>query len=335
MIKKRSKQLAILAILLLGLGYWIVNRRASLETVSHSQRDQTNNASPPTRADLGSGTKQSIVTNNGISPRAEEKVEATERINDRWRTPILFYGKAIDEHGTPVSNAEVQFEWNNLMGTSAAKTQTSADGQFSFVGKEGYVLTVKVSKAGYYSLQPAAQAFYYNRGGETHIADVHNPVVFHLQKHGPVEDLKVFERTLQLSSSGRPIELELSTGQIVSTGIGDLRLEFVRETNVLSAERPIFTWRFLCTAVTGGLVVSTNPFAFRAPDGGYTRNDLVEMNQARQSEWKGRLERQYFYRAAGGTHSRLIVDLMAHNGSLRVKIFHNPNGSQNLEYRGD
>jgi hypothetical protein len=129
--------------------------------------------------------------------------------------------------------------------------------------------------------------------------------------------------------------LDLSTGEAVSDGSGDIRLQFFRETNTLSVERPIFSWRFSCTAVSGGLIPSTNAFRFKAPENGYVRSDDVEMKQADGVEWSGDLERYYFVRTADGLYSRVAFDLMAHNGVLRVKIFQNPNGSRNLEYRRD
>jgi hypothetical protein len=269
-----------------------------------------------------------------LRQREEERGRKAEQINDRWRTPIAFYGRVVDAHDYPVADAEIEFQWNNLAGPSTASNRTDSRGDFSLTGKEGYVLAVKVAKFGYYTLQEHGQAFYYNRGDETHTPDPTNPVTFRLKKHGPIESLNVFERKFQLSSSGRPIELQLSTGQIVPEGSGDISFRFFRETNILSAARPIFSWSFSCTAVKGGITVATNAFDFRAPEAGaYIGADHVEMPRTRDDKWIGGLERHYFFRAPDGRYSRLALDLMAHNGSLRIKIFHNPSGSQNLEYR--
>jgi hypothetical protein len=65
---------------------------------------------------------------------------------------------------------------------------------------------------------------------------------------------------------------------------------------------------------------------------GYEPSGLVEMKSSSEGNWQGRMKLQYFVRLAEGKYARILLDLMSHNGSLRIQGFTNPSGSRNLEY---
>jgi len=108
-------------------------------------------------------------------------------------------------------------------------------------------------------------------------------------------------------------------------------MEFVKQP----PEKPddqIYDWSFRVTVPGGGLLLSTNEFDFLAPERGYEPSGLVEMKSSLGDDWQSRMKREYFVKLPDGNYAHVILDLMSHNGSLKVQAFINPSGSRNLEF---
>jgi len=268
-----------------------------------------------------------------IEHRRKQIEEEQQRGLNEWRTPIEFYGKVVDENTNPVANASVHFVWTDLSpkGNAEQDTTSDLDGLFSLNNTNGKNLIVQVSKEGYYAYQRFGAAFNYAGENQNFVPDAANPVIFRLKKKGIAEPLTVFEKNFQISISGKPLEIDLSTGMAVSPGQGNVMMEFVKQSPQIPGDR-LYDWSFRIAVPNGGLLPSTDEFDFLAPVSGYKPSDLIEMKSSSAENWQSRMKREYFVKLPDGNFARVVLDLMSHNGSLKVQAFTNPSGSRNLEY---
>jgi hypothetical protein len=116
---------------------------------------------------------------------------ATEAFIRAFRTPIAFFGRVIDQHGDPVSGADVKLSANdNAFGgrPSEYARRTDGDGRFLIEGIVGITLAVEVSKPGYRSIPPddskvtSSGLFEYGLSSikGPHRPDANAPVIFTL-----------------------------------------------------------------------------------------------------------------------------------------------------------
>lgn len=96
--------------------------------------------------------------------RKEVEEERQKGLND-WRTPIVFYGRVVDENMNPVSDAKIDFGWTDLSPSGSSEMQTASDnnGSFFLSGVKGKVLTVQVAKSGYYAFKAYPVVFFLRR----------------------------------------------------------------------------------------------------------------------------------------------------------------------------
>ena len=276
----------------------------------------------------------SQMRSNLLSPERRARLE---QFQEAWRTPIQFYGQVVDENTNPVAGAQVDFDCNDLStnGTSYYHTGSDANGLFSIVGITGKLLSVHVSKEGYYSSRRDREYFDYAGNGDNNfIPDAGNPVVFHLLKKKQGERLieKDFPPGIgqiwQLHHDGTPIELDLLNGSQNVTGGGQLKLEFWRDLSNPNAKR--FDWKLQISAVGGGLIPADEEFAFTAPETGYQPSIVIDMPATNQV-WLGELRSRYYIQLPNGNYGRFDFYLLAGNGAFTVKSWVNPTGSRNLE----
>ena len=97
-----------------------------------------------------------------VQERSKQREIEEENSKDEWRTPIVFYGKVVDEKNAPVPKTTVDFSCNDLSanGTSNYHTTSDAEGLFSISGISGKLLVVNVTKPGYYTSRADDDSFY-------------------------------------------------------------------------------------------------------------------------------------------------------------------------------
>ena len=111
--------------------------------------------------------------------------EKLSLLNDQ---PIVFYGKVIDQHGTPVVGAKVRggvMVEKIWMGGHFVDhyTTTDAAGKFAFRGLSGAEIVIQPSKEGFEFKADINRNFNYsllNRDSERHHPDPATPEVFFL-----------------------------------------------------------------------------------------------------------------------------------------------------------
>jgi hypothetical protein len=207
----------------------------------------------------------------------------------QWRTPIEFFGKVIDEKNLPVAGAEVEYSWNGTIekyGKDGVvhKTMTSdANGSFHIHGIEGKILTVLVSKDGYYRRKSWNGGSFDYAGFWEPIfiePDSNKPVVFNLVKRPVAEPTyRVRQRSIATAPSWSK-HVDLLAQPSETSGGGDFALRIVRSPNP-GYQNP-FDWE-LKVEGTGEaeFIESNDEFMLRAPDGGYQKAISKSFKQSR------------------------------------------------------
>ena len=252
---------------------------------------------------------------------------------NEWRTPIEFFGRVVDENSNPVVSAEIHFIWTDLssQGSSAKQTTSNENGLFSLLDARGKVLTVQVTKDGYYAYKAFPVGFFYAGANQNFVPDAANPVVFRLKKKGTAEPLVQAEGKFSVPRNGTPVEIDLHTGKQVPTGQGHFRVECWTEEP--KARGLNYNWKCRITVPGGGLLVSTNQFDFQAPQAGYAELEEIDMPILLNEQWARTAKRNYFLKLNNGRYARASFEMISFNNHFfKIGAFINPSGSRNLEF---
>ncbi len=216
-------------------------------------------------------------------------------------------------------------------------------GRFVISGR-GAGIFVEVSKKGYYRVPEfdGRRGSYggfrnHQRLGDTDvpIPTEDEPAVFVLRKIGEAVSLvHVGRRSIIVPTDGRPIDIDLGTGQIVALGNGQLRLEvWVRNQGMNPNNAEHYDWRCRVSVPGGGLIERQGPFDFQAPAGGYVQ--IVELSQLATAEhWSPTIAKQLFVHLADNRFARIDFEMITGGDHFIVlESFLNPTpGSRNLEF---
>ncbi len=258
--------------------------------------------------------------------------------------PIDFYGKVIDHEGAPVADAVVSYSANNnpdpTGSGSRGETRTNSHGFFTIKTK-GVSIHVEVMKDGYYRAkevngQRGSYGGFRNHDNlgnmDVAVPDKESPAVFVLRKMGAFHPLVVPGRKrIPVARDGTPTEISFSTGQTVSDGKGDLRVE-VWTNDSASNAKGRYDWRCRVSVPSGGLVERTGQFDFEAPTEGYASS--VELSQSEAAErWQPSMDKQFFIRLGDDRYARINFKIVAGGDHFIVlETFLNPDpGNRGLE----
>ena len=253
-----------------------------------------------------------------------------------WKQPINFYGKVVDENNEPVSEATVDFEWNDLseQGTSSSQTMSDNLGFFSLRDEKGKRLYVQVQKDGYYTSRRTGVAFEYaNPATGLFRPDSNNPVIFHLRKKGPGVDLVTSKFGIKLSfpihipRDGTPIMVDLlqrKTGQTGQLQISESKPEYAEWQQATN-------WSFRMEIPDGGFIEQNDEFPFEAPENGY--EPVVEFNfEKGTGDWVQHIKKSYYLKfGSPPRYGRLQIETGISYGGAILTYAINPDGSRNLE----
>lgn len=263
-------------------------------------------------------------------------------------TPILFYGKTVDQNGDPVPDAEVEYSGNNIPWGSAArsKTKTDAKGEFC-INSVGISLSVNVSKENYRSLYRrsdvppteaagdpfSSESFYYAKqfASLVHQPDKNNPVIFTLLKPGVLEPLITLPRKdLVMEKNGSPIRVQLNPNNPKTV----IEMQCWTDDKAPNAERH-YDWHFKIRVPSGGLEERVTEIAFVAPPTGYEERsfDYSMKKELPGNQWRDEVAKSFFVRFEDDTYAILDVNMISGGGHFAVVSSRlNPKpGSRNLE----
>jgi hypothetical protein len=175
-------------------------------------------------------------------------------------TPVLFFGKVLDDKGNPIASANVDasFADSPFSGDTEEKLETDSRGRFWTWG-HGLGVVIDVSKSGYYILHDSGGVFDYCYLG--HPTNRHtnpfNPAVFVLRRMGvcePLMERSMGGRFAKFGANGSPISLDLSEGRAYRISSEDIRIQaWIYDENVIPNSHEHYDWRVVITVPGTGL----------------------------------------------------------------------------------
>jgi hypothetical protein len=252
-------------------------------------------------------------------------------LQERWKVPIRFCGKVVDENTVPIPGTEVHLSWTDTSpgGRSQTNLRTDTNGLFVLSGVTGRVLSVDVSKPGYYASKRGESYFDY---GSRYVPEPNAPIVFQLRKRGRGADLitsqyGVFpELEFSMPRDGAPVRVDFLNRKVGDTG--QLELSAVKPPRWERTEKP--EWSLRMSIPDGGFVEHADEFPFEAPQAGYQPN--IELHyKVGETNWAETIRKKY-YVAFGEPrrYGRITVDTGIYMG-MNLGYAINPDGSRDLE----
>jgi hypothetical protein len=249
----------------------------------------------------------------------------------RSKTPIEFYGKAMDQYGNPVPSATVKLYWGkgtNLM------MQTQQDGSFILSGATGAGLDVRLYKDGYDEGLQSYGSFDYINFFEVkfHLPNPTNPVIFRLQKLENPEPMYVSSTSLKLDVTNTVVWVDVCTGEKGATG--DIGFSIVRD-EFPGKQETGYTLNVL-TQPGGGVVITNEEFMFHAPESGYSPQKTIPHRPSGPNDhsFQPSMEFKLYLKTADAKYAAIKVEVGQYQrpaAYVDLVMCFNPSGSRNLE----
>lgn len=259
-----------------------------------------------------------------------------------FATPIRFFGKVVDQTGSPIVGAKVALRPHDRpSGKGSTIYQVSdASGNFSVSALIGAALYIEVEKDGYYRVVPregkpgSYGGFDYalNQGQGIHSPDAQNPVVFVLHKPGAIEPL-IHQPKLRPRVPKDGSVLKVSLDPSTRENLHYLEIQCWTDDKNRD-ENGRFDWRFKVTVPNGGLLLRKDQYDFEAPLNGYQTDVELHMPKTLDlAKWRRTFEGDYFVRFDDNVFARVNLSMGAFGAHyVVVQSYLNPKpGSRNLE----
>jgi hypothetical protein len=170
-----------------------------------------------------------------LKTKAESMKEGLAALNDE---DVVFYGKAVDQFGSPVASAtvagSVQVNNGTRVGADKISLLTDDNGLFTISGYKGKALGINISKPGYV-MATTNTRFVYSllwSESERHNPEESNPVVVKMWKLQGAEPLKGIDQRYKFHFANAPVNFDLVAGKIVPAG-GDIKITLSRSPGVV------------------------------------------------------------------------------------------------------
>ena len=260
--------------------------------------------------------------------------------------PIEFYGKVVEQNGTPVAGADV------YAGVMVAKvwmggtikdfqTKTDAEGLFSFKGIEGRDISFGFEKPGYeYQTDPSKTGLFkyslLSPEPQRHKPTAETPVTFRMWRKQGAEPLVSGHKLLGIRADGTPFTINLVNGRKSEgrSADGDLVVSIVQPAQITDGQK--YDWSFTIESIGGGVVEAADTqYLNEAPADGYNRQISQEIRAANR-EWSEVVRKTLFVKSRDGTQfARVNAEIRSNYQGAAVFSIHylvNPKpGSRNLE----
>jgi hypothetical protein len=337
--------IAVLCVSIAGLALYLLlkphARKAQVVKIQTTPSPVPTQTVPPS---AGRPTPVSAGVSNPNEPiKNEPDQNAILAMAKELLKPISFWGKVVDEKGSPVTGANVEWAANNNpdpYGTgNKGDAVSDSDGMFS-VQSQGIGLYVKVSHPAYYEVPTRMRGKRGSSGGfsnadklgntDSPMGTRDNPAIFVLRKKGETVSLIRAENFVRVSRNGSPTEITLATAQPASGG--DLKVEAWTNDQAKNAAGR-YDWRCRLSVRNGGLIERKDRFDFEAPVDGYKPFDEINMPQVAE-QWRPQESREYFVKLADGRYARIRFEMVAGGDNFfSINSYLNPTpGNRNLEF---
>lgn len=253
-----------------------------------------------------------------------------------WRTPIIFFGRVFDESNQPVAAVHVSYGANsaNEQLTEEVRNEgvvtSDARGMFKISGIRGRSFVLELSHPAYYASSSNPPGFDYagelnNGSGVPDTED--KAMVFYMHHKGNPTALIERRGGLHKSADGATMDFPLR-GKTRAEIIGQLQVQgWKGEPDPQSGH---YDWKVKITMPGGGVLESTNEFAFVAPETGYQQT--LEVSESKDDpNWKASTGKTLFFKLPNYfARGQANIDLF-HDLYFSMQYFVNPDGSTNLE----
>jgi hypothetical protein len=256
-----------------------------------------------------------------------------------YKTPIVFYGKVVNQNNQPIQGAIADMHWTGTRGEALDKATviSGAEGRFALEGVSGKLLVIWIHKenciGGTNSQGDYNYADFYEPN--YHVPDSNQPVIFSLWTLGDPEPMYKFNYYCDLTADGKPSWFDLKTGRSAPTG--NIGFSVIRHSIEKGLESG---YSIVVQAGLGGGIALSNgeEFLFQAPLNGYQPMIQIEQPEKRSnSDMEYKLTRivRCYLKTADGKYAAIDTEIILHAGpeaQLMSLIYYNPSGSRNLEY---
>lgn len=262
----------------------------------------------------------------------------TAQLRTPENIPITFYGKVIDQNGSPVVGAKVDFEVgidHYELNTSEEKNYTvesDQNGNFTLTNAFGAGFDLSIGKTGYELSQKALRSYVYTVGNIFH-PDSNNPVVFKMWKKQGKEKLTHSAWRGKVACDETTNQFDLITGHPSANGGLEIACSRIPLTLPPASSKP-FDYKFQIAILGGGIQQTEDEFTYLAPESGYLPNLTFEQ-KAGDPKWNGRLPQEFYIKTVDGHYGTLFIEwgdgFRQSPLPLKWDCSINPSGSRNLE----
>lgn len=336
---KRQTQLSILFACVIAALVWLFLLRPSALS-KFAQTNAPTSTQPDSQAVTQSDTMRTSAPPLSEATDVSAQIENTKleltNMDQLWRTPLLYYGKVVDESNQPIAGVRVSYAGNSADEslTKATRNQgsvmTDDRGIFKIDGLYGIGLMFQLYHPNYYPYPDNSTGFDVRsppRDGIVENSEA-NARIFRMHSKGHQVPLVHRVDGVNVPLDGTPTALNLK-GSSDDQIIGKLIIEASGNPPSRYNQQP-FDWDVKVSVPDGGLVEYTNYFDFVAPESGYQSS--VEFSFPKDTNgWTDTISENYFVELPSG-YARLNIYM----GVKRPLFFsiaydYNPDGSPNLE----
>lgn len=254
-----------------------------------------------------------------------------------WRTPILFFGKVVDENSKPVPGVKVTYGANaaDELLTKEIRNEgtTTSDirGIFKISGIRGRTFVLELTHPSYYSssTNPPGYAYADELTSKNGVPDSEEKaMLFYMRHKGNPTALVQRRAALNSLTDGTTKDFTLR-GKARSEIIGHLQIQAWKgEPSLKSGNH--FDWKVKVSVPQGGVLAIRKEFDFVAPESGYEQTLEFQMSKD-DANWSLNLEQNIFLKFPNYyVRGRVFIDLFE-DLFFSLNYFVNPDGSRNLE----
>ena len=313
--------------MILGVILWLIAGGYKDGRVENSIAADSEHHPVPHNGANSSGTANSKPF-DAVAMRKEDERRRQE-YSEMWRTPIVFFGRVLDEQELPVSGAKIEYSTNTIdvtltqEGHIQATVYSDAKGLFEISGIRSRDVGFQVTHPDYYSSGKNRTVVSYAGDRDRNIPETPNKAwVFRMyKKRNPVK--------LVNSSAGGHAQMDGSALIIKLDKYSQIRAEGKSSKPKVWDGKP-FDWEVRLSVPNGEIMECTDEVTFNAPADGYKPEFRILMSKD-DKNWKTDIERS-FYIKSGNVFGKVNAFVSTyHDLYLSVHYTINPEGSMNLE----
>jgi len=325
-----------IAIIILLILFWLTRTHDVAENIEHAETNTTAQVAairtPASNSSSVSPSTQPINERQQMQASIDQIRRSEGGEIAMAQSPIIFYGKVIDESNQPISGVHVSYmaqTVNELKQDAFNKGAVTSDGRgmFKIDGINGIGLNLELSHSNYYPYPENSTGF-----------DKRS-----VPMKGYFSDRDERAELFRMHSKGHPVPLIFRSGGFHAPNNGTIanfplrgntRAEILGQlqvqgwTGLHSATYP-YDWKVQLTIPNGGIIEATNYFDYVAPETGYSDNTTIEVSGSEG------VRKTFFVKLPAGYIRYKLEVIMGKDMFISADYYFNPDGSPNLESSQD